>query len=87
MDMLAAGTNAAAEVILWAMTQLMKNPRVMQKVQEKVRNLYGQKDFIEEGDVKKLTYLKAIVKETLRLHPPAPLLAPRETTKSCICII
>ncbi|XP_054782715.1 cytochrome P450 71A1-like [Prosopis cineraria] len=87
MDFLAGGTDTVAAISVWAMSQLMKNPRVMQKVQEEVRNLYGhdhQKGFIQESDVKKLTFLKAVVKETLRLHPPAPLLAPRETTKSCI---
>ncbi|KAL5780648.1 hypothetical protein ACOSQ2_011385 [Xanthoceras sorbifolium] len=66
------------------MTYLMKYPREMIKVQEEVRNLIGGKGFVDEDDVQKLPYLKAIIKETMRLQPVAPLLLPRETTEKCI---
>ncbi|GFY86919.1 hypothetical protein Acr_05g0005580 [Actinidia rufa] len=33
--------------------------------------------------MKNLVYLQAIVKESLRLYPPAQLLPPRETTEDC----
>ena len=38
---------------------------------------------MEESDVSKHVYLKSVVEEALRLHPPAPLLVPRETTDDC----
>ncbi|KAF7825350.1 Cytochrome P450 83B1 [Senna tora] len=84
MDILSAATDTSAAVTVWAMTQLMKNPRAMQRVQAEVRDLYGKKAFIEEEDIQNLPYLKVVIKETLRLHPPAPLLVPRETNKDCI---
>ncbi|XP_054820302.1 cytochrome P450 71A1-like [Prosopis cineraria] len=83
MDILAAATYTSTVASVWAMTQLMENLRVMQKVQEEVKNLYGSKGSIEESDIQKLTYLKVVVKEILRLHLPAPLLVMRQTNKKC----
>ncbi|KAL5102303.1 hypothetical protein RYX36_006630 [Vicia faba] len=63
------------------MTTLMKNPRVMKKVQEEIRKTYEGKGFLEEEDVQKLPYLKAVIKETMRLYPILSILFPRETMK------
>ncbi|XLR11817.1 hypothetical protein S83_039755 [Arachis hypogaea] len=83
MDILVAGTDTTAATTVWAMTALIKNPRVMKKVQEEIRNFGGQKDFLEEENIQKCIYFKAVMKETLRLHLPVPLV-PKETNKTCI---
>ncbi|KAL9431603.1 hypothetical protein AB3S75_026739 [Citrus x aurantiifolia] len=85
MNIFVAGTDTSAATLVWTMTYLMKHPRVMKKVQEEIRSLVGgNKSFVDEDDVQELHYLKAVVKETMRLQPPAPLLVPRETTEKCI---
>ena len=66
------------------MTLLIKNPAKMKKVQQEARELTVKKVFVDEEDVQKLVYLKAVVKETMRLNPPVPLLVPRETTEKCV---
>jgi cytochrome P450 len=66
------------------MAELVRNPRVMKKVQDEVRKCVGKKGRVTEGDVDQLEYLRMVIKETLRLHPPAPLLLPRETMSHCI---
>ncbi|MED6157491.1 hypothetical protein PIB30_023532 [Stylosanthes scabra] len=83
LDILLAGTDTTAATSVWAMTALIKNPRVMKKVQEEVRDSRGQKDFLEEEDIQKCSYLKAVIKETLRLYPAGPLLVPKETNEKC----
>ncbi|CAJ1949736.1 unnamed protein product [Sphenostylis stenocarpa] len=83
MNMLVAATDTTAATTVWAMTALLKNPRVMKKVQEEIRTLGGKKEFLEEDDIQKFPYFKAVIKETLRLHLPAPLLVPRETSEAC----
>ncbi|GMP44787.1 hypothetical protein CsSME_00013567 [Camellia sinensis var. sinensis] len=69
--------------MVWVMTALMKNPKVMKKVQEKVRKLIGKKDMVDEDDVLKLPYLKSVIKEAMRLYPPV-LLLPQQAIDMCI---
>ena len=56
----------------------MKHPTAMKKAQEEVRHVIGKKGFVDEDDIQLLTYLKAVIKETMRLQPAVPLLVPRE---------
>lgn len=72
--------DTSAITVIWAMAELITNPRVMSKAQDEIRNHVGKKGRVTEDDINKLQYLRMIIKETLRMHPPAPLLVPRETT-------
>nr|XP_043618347.1 cytochrome P450 83B1-like [Erigeron canadensis] len=81
MDVLVAGTDTSAATVVWAMTALMKHPKVMKKAQEEVRNVVAKKGKVDEDDISKLTYMKAVIKEIMRLYPTVPLLVNRETTK------
>ncbi|KAH0654567.1 hypothetical protein KY289_032245 [Solanum tuberosum] len=79
MNVLVAGSDTSASTIVWAMTALMKNPKAMKKVQSEIRTLVGKKGFVNEDDIQNMPYLKAVIKETLRLYPPTPLLLPRKS--------
>ncbi|KAJ4839530.1 hypothetical protein Tsubulata_045340, partial [Turnera subulata] len=46
MDIFVGGTNTSAATVIWAMSFLMKNPQVMEKAQQEVRNLVGGKGFV-----------------------------------------
>lgn len=62
----------------------MKNPEAMAKAQIEVRKVLGRgRVVITNADLGKLHYLHMIIKEVLRLHPPAPLLVPREARDDC----
>ncbi|KAG6506252.1 hypothetical protein ZIOFF_031574 [Zingiber officinale] len=84
IDMFAGGTETTANTIEWAMSELMLRPSTLQRAQKEVREAMKDKGYIEETDVPQFSYLHDVVKETLRLHPPFPLLFPRvgqETTE------
>nr|CAB3493013.1 unnamed protein product [Digitaria exilis] len=62
---------------------LMRNPDVMSRAQAEVRGAFmSQSKVLEEG-LSNLTYLHWVIKETLRLHTPGPLLIPRECQETC----
>lgn len=82
-DIFSAGSETSATAEDWAMLEMLKNPRVMKKAQDEVRKVFNKKGFVGEAAIDELKYLKLVIKETLRLHPPAALLLPRENREKC----
>ncbi|KAL3323728.1 hypothetical protein AABB24_038070 [Solanum stoloniferum] len=78
IDMFTGGTETTSTTTTWAMAEMMKNPSIFAKAQEEVREAFRDKVKFDKCDVEELKYLKLVVKETLRLHPPIPLSVPRE---------
>ncbi|KAI3846262.1 hypothetical protein MKW92_026195 [Papaver armeniacum] len=74
LNVFLGGVDSPAVIVTWTMAELAKNPKEMKKVQEEIRNYVGTKGKVEESDLDNFPYLKMAVKETLRLHPTAPLL-------------
>ncbi|PON33950.1 Cytochrome P450, E-class, group I [Trema orientale] len=79
LDMIAAAFDTSAASIEWTFSELLKNPRVMKKLQDELESAIEMDQMVEEKDLGKLEYLDLVVKESFRLHPVAPLLVPHES--------
>ncbi|KAL7614891.1 hypothetical protein Lser_V15G05262 [Lactuca serriola] len=82
MNVINGSVDTTTAATIWAVSEIIKNPRVMQKLQGEIRSCVGRKPRVDESDITQMTYLKLVVKETLRLHPP-PFLLVRECTSHC----
>ena len=81
--MLLAGTDTSAVTIEWVMAELLNHPEVLKKVKDELDTQIGKDRLVDEQDLSKLPYLQNVISETLRLHPPAPLLLPHSSSEDC----
>ncbi|XP_073145718.1 cytochrome P450 71A8-like [Henckelia pumila] len=75
LDILVGGTDTTSTTLEWAMTELLRHPTVLKKLQTEVREILKGKQGITDDDLEKMHYLKAVIKETLRYHTPIPFIA------------
>ncbi|KAG4185030.1 hypothetical protein ERO13_A09G207000v2 [Gossypium hirsutum] len=83
LDMLAGSMDTSAVAIDWTLTELIRHPQVMKKVQKELENVVGMERMVTESDLEKLEYLDMVVKESFRLHPVGPLLTPHAAREDC----
>ncbi|XP_010550707.1 PREDICTED: cytochrome P450 71A26-like [Tarenaya hassleriana] len=83
LDVFVGGTDTSSTLLEWAMTELMRHPESMNRLKEEVRccTVGRHKQNVSEDGIHEMKYLKAVIKESLRLHPPLPLLAARESIR------
>ncbi|XP_023007802.1 cytochrome P450 CYP736A12-like [Cucurbita maxima] len=83
MDLIIGGVDSSRTTIDWALSELIKHPHTMKKVQKELENVVGLGKMVEESDLRELKYLEMVIKETFRMHPPIPLI-PRKCIEDCI---
>ncbi|KAL2521420.1 Cytochrome [Forsythia ovata] len=84
LDMFIAGMDTSSTTVEWVLSELIKHPQVMKKLQKELEDVIGLDRMVEESDLDNLEYLNMVIKEALRLHPVAPLLIPHESMEDCV---
>ena len=69
-----ASMDASVTMMEWVMAELVNHPEAQAKVYEEVRRNDAEPE-VSDGEGR-MTYLRAVVLETLRLHPSAHLILP-----------
>ncbi|KAK3040216.1 hypothetical protein RJ639_028928 [Escallonia herrerae] len=82
LELFSAGTDSTSATTEWALVELIRNRIAMQKLRHELAKAVGG-DTVKERNLPNLPYLEACIKETLRLHPPGPLLLPHRAVQTC----
>lgn len=88
-EFLTAGTDTTSTALEWVMANLVKHPHVQQRLVEEIGGVVGDdgregKKEVREEDLEKLPYLKAVILEGLRRHPPTHFVVPHAVTEDVI---
>ncbi|CAA7387790.1 unnamed protein product [Spirodela intermedia] len=83
LDLFNAGTDTSSSTLEWMLAELVRHPDILAATQRELDAAAGTGRLVTEKDLSKTPLLQAIVKETLRLHPPTPLSLPHLAADAC----
>ncbi|XP_077233172.1 cytochrome P450 CYP82D47-like [Tasmannia lanceolata] len=83
LSLILGGTDTTALTLTWVLSLLLNHPHVLKKAQDELDIHVGKDRQVDESDINNLVYLQAIIKETMRLYPAAPLNVPHSAIEDC----
>ncbi|KAH9771228.1 cytochrome P450 family 89 subfamily A polypeptide 5 [Citrus sinensis] len=83
-EFLSAGTGSTSTALQWIMANLVKYPHVQEKVYTEIRGVVGENEEVKEEELQEMPYLKAVILEGLRRHPPGHFVFPHAVTEDFV---
>ncbi|KAJ6975181.1 cytochrome P450 89A2 [Populus alba] len=84
-EFLNGGTDTTTTALQWIMANLVKYPQIQEKLLLEIKDVVGEgEEAVKEDDLQKMPYLKAIILEGLRRHPPARMVLPHAVTEDTV---
>uniref|UniRef100_A0ACD6A985 Uncharacterized protein n=1 Tax=Avena sativa TaxID=4498 RepID=A0ACD6A985_AVESA len=84
IDLSTATPDNTSNAVEWALAEMVNRPDVMRKAMAELDSVVGKDRLVQESDIRHLSYLKACIKEALRIHPyhafSSPHVATADTT-------
>ncbi|KAK3229437.1 hypothetical protein Dsin_001318 [Dipteronia sinensis] len=85
-EFLNAGTDTTSTALQWIMANLVKYPESQERLLTEMKGvmlMMKEEDalIIEEDDLQKMPYLRAVILEGLRRHPPSHFVLPHAVTE------
>lgn len=82
-----AGSETTSSAMSAILTELLRSPDALKKATEEVRSAFAMEDDITVASVAELEYLNAVIKEGIRMGPPAAIGVPRVVQKDGAAIV
>ncbi|XP_050368413.1 cytochrome P450 89A2-like [Argentina anserina] len=83
-DFVIAGFDTIVITLQWMMANVVKHPHIQEKIVLEIKEVVGEVEEVKEDDLHKMKFLKAVVLEGLRRHPPGHFLLPHSVTEDVI---
>ncbi|XP_057969987.1 cytochrome P450 89A2-like [Malania oleifera] len=86
-EFLNAGTDTTSTALQWIMANLVKYPHIQEKLFAEINGVVGElgggggPEEVKEEELQKMPYLKAVILEGLRRHPPSHMVLPHAVTE------
>jgi cytochrome P450 len=81
-EFLTAGTDTTSTGLQWIMAELVKNPAVQNRLHAEIKATCGDDaEAVSEEAVHGMPYLKAVILEGLRKHPPGHFVLPHKAAE------
>ncbi|KAK9994154.1 hypothetical protein SO802_023857 [Lithocarpus litseifolius] len=84
-EFLEAGTDTTSTTLEWIMANMVKYPQIQERLLVEMKGVVGNgEEEVKEEDLNKMPYLKAVVLEGLRRHPPTHFVIPHAVTEDVV---
>ncbi|XP_071742678.1 cytochrome P450 CYP82D47-like [Rutidosis leptorrhynchoides] len=84
MTLIAGGIDTMSVMLTWTLSLLLNNRSTLKLAIEELDMHVGKGKQVNESSINNLVYLKAIIKEALRLYPAGFLGGPRAFSENCV---
>ncbi|XP_043697146.1 cytochrome P450 89A2-like [Telopea speciosissima] len=87
MEVLDAGSDTTSTMLQWIMANLVKDQKIQENLYSEIDGVVDKEeddDEIREEDLPKMKYLRAVILEGLRLHPPSHYSLPHTVVEDIV---